>query len=87
MEEAKRFDDENGNTLWMDAIMLEMRNVRIVFEQYDGDIKDLVGYTSINCHLIFDIKMGENFCRKARMVAGGHMTDTPPSITYSSVVS
>ena len=37
--------------------------------------------------MIFDIKMGENFRRKARMVAGGHMTETPATITYSSVVS
>ena len=37
--------------------------------------------------MIFDIKMNENFRRKARMVAGGHMTETPTSITYSSVVS
>ena len=31
--------------------------------------------------------MGENFRRKARMVVGGHVTDVPSSITYSSVVS
>ena len=31
--------------------------------------------------------MGENFRRKARMVAGGHVTDVPHSLTYSSVVS
>ena len=31
--------------------------------------------------------MGENFRRKARMVAGGHTTEAPSSITYSSVVS
>ena len=37
--------------------------------------------------MIFDIKMGERFRRKARMVAGGHMTEAPASITYSSVVS
>ena len=37
--------------------------------------------------MIFDIKMGENFRKKARMVAGGHMTETPASITYSSVVA
>ena len=37
--------------------------------------------------MIFDIKMGENFRRKARMVAGQHTTETPSSITYSSVVS
>ena len=41
----------------------------------------------IKCHIIFDVKMGGNFRRKARMVAGGHMTETPSSITYSSVVS
>jgi hypothetical protein len=32
-----------------------------------------------------DIK--ENFRRKARYVAGGHQTDTPKTMTYSSVVS
>ncbi len=35
--------------------------------------------------MIFDIKM-EDFRRKAQLVAGGHMTDVPPTITYSSVV-
>ena len=28
-----------------------------------------------------------DFTRKARLVAGGHVTDTPSSLTYSSVVS
>jgi hypothetical protein len=28
-----------------------------------------------------------DFTRKARFVAGGHMTETPESMTYSSVVS
>jgi hypothetical protein len=38
--------------------------------------------------LIFDVKMGENFRRKARFVAGGHTTEVPDYlITYSSVVS
>ena len=49
--------------------------------------KKLVGYQEINCHMIFDIKMDREFTRKERLVAGGHMTDTPSSITYSSVVS
>jgi hypothetical protein len=35
--------------------------------------------------MIFDVKM--DFTRKARFVAGGHMTDPPTSMTYSSVVS
>ena len=41
----------------------------------------------MRCHMIFDMKFGENFRRKARLVAGGHMTDTPNTLTYSSVVS
>ena len=39
------------------------------------------------CHMIFDMKFGENFRRKARFLAGGHMTDTPDALTYSSVLS
>jgi hypothetical protein len=35
--------------------------------------------------LIFDIKM--DFAQKARFVAGGHTTEAPAGITYSSVVS
>ena len=36
--------------------------------------------------MVFDIKM-EDFQRKARLAAGGHMTDVPPAFTYASVVS
>ena len=37
--------------------------------------------------MVFDVKMGEKFRRKARFVAGGHTTETPSTLTYSSVVS
>ena len=47
----------------------------------------MVDYQEIRCHIIRDIKLGDNFCRKARLVAGGHTADTPSSIKYSSVVS
>ncbi len=36
--------------------------------------------------MIFDIKM-EDFRCKARLVAGGHMTKAPATITYAGVVS
>ena len=87
VEEAKRLDQENGNHQWWDANFQEMKNVRIAFDTYEGDIDDLVGYQFVKCHMIFDVKTGENFRRKARMVAGGHMTTSPSSLTYSSVVS
>lgn len=64
-----------------------MKNVRPAFEVYEGKIEDLVGYQEVKCHIIRDIKLGENFRRKARLVAGGHKTETPFSITYSSVIS
>ena len=37
--------------------------------------------------MIFDVKLGENFRCKVRLVGGGHTTTAPDSITYSSVVS
>lgn len=40
-EKAEAEDIKNGNTLWMDALRLEMKNIQIVFEEYDGDVKDL----------------------------------------------
>ena len=87
--EAREVDAENGNTLWWDAILKEMKNVRPAFEVWEKSADEIpIGYQQIKCHLIFDIKMGENFRRKARFVAGGHTTEVPDSvITYSSVVS
>ena len=89
VEEARRFDAENGNTFWWDAILKEMKNVRPAFEVWEKSAGDIPpGFQQIKCHLIFDIKMGENFRRKARFVAGGHTTEVPDSIiTYSSLVS
>ena len=94
VEEALRIDAENGNTLWRDAIEKEMSKAKISYSVIDDatpqDVRSnkcdtLRGHKEIKCHIIFDVKM--DFTRKARFVAGGHMTDTPSSITYSSVVS
>ena len=37
--------------------------------------------------MIFEVKIGDNFRRKACFVAYGHKTKTPASMNYSSVVS
>ena len=37
--------------------------------------------------MVFDIKLGENFRRKARFATDGHKTDALAAITYSTVVS
>ena len=55
------------------------------WEKPEGDIPP--GYQDIKCHLIFEIKMGENFLQKYRFVAGGHTMETPDTLTYASVVS
>lgn len=87
IKEAIAIDQENGNTLWQDAIRMEMANNRVAFEEYNGDVKKLVGYKKITGHMIFDVKLGENFRRKARYVADGHKTTAPASMTYSTVVA
>ena len=88
VEEAKAFDAENGNTFWWNAICKEMRNVRPAFKAWEKPVSEIpVGYQEVRCHLIFDVKMGENFRRKARFVAGGHTTEVPSTLMYASVVS
>ena len=87
VEEAYAIDAENGNNFWMKAIDEEMSKVRVAFEVYEDDPSKLIGYEQIKMHMVFDIKLGENFRRKARLVADGHLTNPPSSVTYSSVVS
>jgi hypothetical protein len=85
-DECVRLDEENDNTLWQDAVRNEMKNVRIAFKILNGDESVTPTHQEIRCHMIFDVKM-EDFCHKARFVAGGHTTDAPHAMTYSSVVS
>jgi hypothetical protein len=71
-----------------------MTKVKVAWKTADGITPEqartgkepsLNGFQEIRCHVIFDVKM--DFTRKARFVAGGHTTNTPGSITSSSVVS
>ena len=88
VQEAKELDHQNGNNLWWEAICKEMENVRLAFEVWEKDISQIPpGYQQIKCHMVFDVKMGENFCRKTRFVVGSHTMETPSTLTYSSVVS
>ena len=82
-----RIDKENKDTVWQDAVKAEMKTVRPAFEIHPGDPKELIGYQFIGVQFVFDIKLGESFRRKARLVALGNRTKTPPTLTYSSVVS
>jgi hypothetical protein len=82
--EARRLDAESGDTYWEKLIKKEMQNVRVAFKVLDNKQNLPVGYLQIPCRLIFDVKL--DFTRKARLVAGGHVTDPPSIITYASIV-
>jgi Reverse transcriptase (RNA-dependent DNA polymerase) len=86
VEEALQLDKENGNTFWRDAIALEAKNVDVAFQELEEGEAVPVGYQFVRCHMIFDVKVG-SLKRKARYVAGGHLTEPPSSLTYASVVS
>ena len=64
-----------------------MPKIKKEVDYYDGDPSYLIGHQQITVHTIFDVKMGENSLRKARFVADGYKTESPSSITYSTVVS
>ena len=83
---AHALDRKNDNTYWADAISKEMKNVQVAFKILDPDEKVPQDHEFVRCHMIFDVKM-EDFRRKARLVAGGHMTSAPATMTYASVVS
>jgi hypothetical protein len=63
-----------------------MNNVCIAFKVLNGEEAIPPTYQEIRYHMIFDVKM-EDFCCKARCVAGGHTADAPRVMTYASVVS
>ena len=77
-----RTNKENGDTLWWDTIQQEMKNVQPAFELFEEKKDDIrIGYQKIECHMIFDIKLGDNFRRKEQLVGGGHKTVAPDSTT------
>lgn len=60
--------------------------MRVAFDVLKDGVAPPPDHQFMRCHMIFDVKM-EDFRRKARLVAGGHMTKAPATITYASVVS
>ena len=46
ISEDKRLDEENRDTLWWDTICKEIKNVRITYEEFEGD-KTPPGYQEI----------------------------------------
>ncbi|CAJ1950956.1 unnamed protein product [Cylindrotheca closterium] len=87
IKEAVTINKANRDTPWQDSIQMEMKNNQVAFEEFDRDVEKLMGYKKIMGHLVFDVKLGENFQRKERYCADGHKTEAPAALTYSTVVS
>ena len=86
IKEALTLDKENGDTLWKQALDKEMNKIRdfkVFSEAKNG--KPPPDYKRITCHVIFDAKHDGR--RKARFVAGGHLTSDPGEDSYSGVIA
>ena len=87
VKEAYWFDGENVNKLSTDGVKEEKNKVIVAVQESNVSPEKLIGHQEIGLHMIFDMKLGENFRRKARMIFCGHPTKTPSSVTYISVIS
>jgi hypothetical protein len=86
---AVDLDNAAGNTKWQDSVKLEMEQLAEYDTFTDHGMFDKSkppdGYKRIRTHLVFAIKHDGR--HKSRLVAGGHLTDTPIESVYSGVVS
>ena len=57
----------------------------VAFEILENGKPPPPGHQFVTVRMIFDLKM--DFTHKAWLVAGGHLTQTPTSLTYASVPS
>ena len=85
VDHAMEIDRKNGNTMWKDALALEMFNVGVAFKILEEGQMAPPGWNKASGHLIWDAKM--DFTRKSRWVLDGHKTPDPIGFTFAGVVS
>jgi hypothetical protein len=54
---AIELDNENGNTLWQDAVAKELKNVKITFKVLEEGTNVPAGNNLNGCHLIITMKI------------------------------
>jgi hypothetical protein len=88
-QQAMQLDRENGNTDWQESEALEISQLHgyNTFEDlgHKSKVRPPEGYKKITLHLVYDVKHDGR--KKSRIVAGGHLTETPTESVYSGVVS
>jgi len=86
-KQVLEIDEKNKNTLWQEAEATEMQQL-LDYKTFIDNGKGTTaptGYKRIRCHMIYDVKHDGR--HKARLVAGGHLTDPNTESVYSGVVS
>jgi len=78
-------DEETGTRHWSNALAKRVKTVLPALKILERDEKVSPGYNYIDLMTIFDVKM--DLTGKARICARGDQIDTPPSVTYASVVT
>ena len=86
---AVELDKLNGNTLWQDAIKLELRSL-FEYDTFDdlGPAESAIIpklFKRIRVHMVYAVKHDGR--HKARLVADGNLTAAPIESVYSGVVS
>ena len=86
-DQAVELDIKNGNTRWKEAEKLELSQVLDygTFNDHGKGGKPPDSYKKITVRLVYAVKHDGR--HKSRLVAGGHLTDTPIDSVCSSVVS
>lgn len=74
-KEAVCIDQANRNTMWQDAVKLELESVSSYNVFINNCFKILDGHKKICVDLVFDVKHDGR--HKARLMADGHLTDVP----------
>jgi hypothetical protein len=80
-------DKANGNTKWQDDKVIERSQLLDYNTFVDKGLRGAApsGYKKIRYQMIYDVKHDGH--HKARLVAGGHLTDSNTDSVYSGVVS
>jgi hypothetical protein len=85
IEHAYSLDRENNNSLWRDALAMEMTEIGVAFEVLAEGQKAPPKWKMVTGHLDWDLKI--DFTRKARWALDGHKTPNPVGSTYAGLVS
>ena len=85
--QAMDLDKKNGKTFWLEAEATEMAQLSEYNTFIDKGTKGTPTsyYKKIRCHMVYNVKHDGR--HKARLVAGGHLTDPNTESVYSGVVS